>query len=363
MTVRTTVFVFALSLCALARPQWVVKDLGVLPGGNNSYGYKINDNGMVVGFSETSQGARGFAWTPAGGMVNLGRLRQDPSSFALGLNNSGHVVGYSGSGVMRTGFEWTQSGGMRDIGTYGSDPVSLAMSINSSGRIVGLSGDDATLKRAFSYTSTTGMSDIGNVPGRTSAYARGVNDFGQIVGHSVGNDSIAFSWTQASGMAVLSALNGGTTSTAYSVNANGAIAGWATNASGVKHAVVWNSYLGAPVIVDAGLASVTAGEALDINDHGKAVGFGVFGGQERAVLYDPTLGARRLDSMFGVAGSGWTFVRAQGINESGQIVGYGLMNGTNHAFVASPVPEPCSILAFFSGFALLSLRRKKARSN
>jgi probable HAF family extracellular repeat protein len=359
MTVRNLALLATTLSCALASAQYTVTDLGTLPMGSSAYGYKINDNGMVAGFSMTPQGARGFAWTREGGMVDVGVLRNDPSSFSIALNNSGRVVGYSGSGAVRTGFAWTVTGGITDLGTYGSDSMSLALDTNDGGQIVGVSGHDAGTKRAFLYHSMTGMIDLGPVPGRTTSFARGINGAGNVVGHSSGSTALAFVWRPGVGMTALQVLAAGATSEAYEISEAGKIVGLAADSAGTNHAVVWAGPSSSPVRLDLGLSGHEGTAAFDVNELGQAVGYGLFGGQERALYFDPVLGARRLDTMLGSAAAGWTLNRAQGINENGEIVGYGVFNGQTRAFVASPVPEPGTLLVILAGTGLLRLRSRK----
>src|SRR5262245_7893334 len=57
----------------LAQPT--ITNLGVLPGGTNSYGLAISaDGSTVVGESESSAGVRAFRWTAQHGMQDLGTL-------------------------------------------------------------------------------------------------------------------------------------------------------------------------------------------------------------------------------------------------------------------------------------------------
>lgn len=358
MSVRTFAFVTVALACAIAPAQLYVTDLGALAPGSTSYGYKINDAGMAVGFAMTPGGARGFAWTRGGGMVNLGVLRQDLSSFATSLDNSGRVVGYSGSGSMRTGYSWTAASGLVDLGTFGSDPMSLAIDTNDLGQTVGVSGSDQGTKRAFVH-SAGGMVDLGPVPGKTSAFGRGINTGGFVVGHSSGADPRAFLWRPGIGMATLANLAGGATSEAFEINDAGRVVGSAADSAGVKHAVYWTGTTGAPIRLDLSVVGHSGTEALDINEGGTAVGYGVFSGQERALVFHPTLGAMRLDTMLGSAGNGWTFLRANGINENGEIVGTGIFNGVTRGFVVSPVPEPATSLAFLAGLGALLARRRR----
>jgi probable HAF family extracellular repeat protein len=203
------------------------------------------------------------------------------------------------------------------------------------------------------------MVDLGPVPGRTTSFARGVNEAGSVVGHSSGTTALAFVWRPGVGMSALQNITGGATSEAYEINEAGRIVGLAADSSGINHAVLWNGAGTSPMRLDLAVSSHAGTAALDVNELGQAVGYGVFSGQEQALYFDPVLGARRLDTMLGSAAAGWTLNRAQGINENGEIVGSGVFNGQTRAFVASPVPEPGSVLVLLTGAALLRLRSRK----
>lgn len=354
---RTSAIVVALAFASLASAQYTVTDLGVFSGGNESYAYDVNESGEVVGFSMSSDGARGFIWDSVNGMQNLGALRNDPSSFALGINDSSLVAGFSGSGVMRTGFDWAQPTGLHDLGTYGSDDISLGMDINNSGRVVGVSGFDGGVKRAFLYDPSTGMSDLGSLAG-ASTFALGVNSGSQVVGHTT--SSIPLAWIWDGSMSALGNLAGGDSSIANAINDSGTAVGWSTDSTGASHAVVWQTGGAFPQAVDGALANWIGSEAHDINTQGQIVGFGEENFAEQAFFYDPTTGAQSLSDLFGQSASDWSFTRAQGINDSGQIVGYGYIDGEVHGFIASPVPEPASGLVFLAGAALFRLRKKRA---
>ena len=72
-------------------------DLGTLPGGQSSYPYGINNNGQVVGFSDTSSGYD-FAFLYSGGtMTDLNSLILPNSGWTLvqatAINDNGCIVG------------------------------------------------------------------------------------------------------------------------------------------------------------------------------------------------------------------------------------------------------------------------------
>ena len=102
--------------------SFTATDLGTL-GGSWSVANAINDNGQVVGVSETTSGERhAFLWQN-GTMVDLGTLGGS-WSFARAINDAGQVVGESeiANGEQRA-FLWTPTtpgattGTMTDLGT------------------------------------------------------------------------------------------------------------------------------------------------------------------------------------------------------------------------------------------------------
>jgi len=71
-------------------------DLGTL-GGTNSFAYAVNDQGQVVGNSQTVEALAGhaFVWTASEGMVDLAPLAGHAYSDAFLVNSGGQVVGIS----------------------------------------------------------------------------------------------------------------------------------------------------------------------------------------------------------------------------------------------------------------------------
>ena len=163
-------------------------DVGSLGGaGTTSIAHDVNDEGAVVGLTETRTGQpHAFLWTPVDGMRDLGALGAG-SSIALGINNRAEIVGGSGHA-----FLWTEQDGMLDLGTLGGR-TSCANDINDLGCIVGVSqtgGTDARslpVTRAFLRTPDGTMLDLGTLGGEHSsaaAISEGHDGVVRIAGHS-----------------------------------------------------------------------------------------------------------------------------------------------------------------------------------
>jgi probable HAF family extracellular repeat protein len=163
-------------------------DLGVLPGGDWSSAYGINNAGTVVGYGNIGNGMfRGFVWTPGGGMEELGTFGGN-NSYATGINSSGEVVGHAS---LSSGYEnaFLEVGGvMTDLGSLGGGS-SYAYGINDSGTVVGYSwvaGDDNP--HAFVYMGGVMLDLNALIPSGSGwelleAYA--INNGGEIVGEGL----------------------------------------------------------------------------------------------------------------------------------------------------------------------------------
>jgi probable HAF family extracellular repeat protein len=132
-----------------------MEDLGTL-GGANSLALSINQKGVVVGTSETSEGtSEAFLWTRADGMRSLGSLG-GPFSFAQGVNTHRRVVGGSetddGSVVP---FLWTAAAGMRPLPTLGGGTGEVVY-LNEFGQMAGVTTTAGGRERATLWTPTAG---------------------------------------------------------------------------------------------------------------------------------------------------------------------------------------------------------------
>ena len=119
----------------------------------SSHANAVNDNGMVVGDSQSFVGrtrsSQAFSYTTGGGMVALGTVPGGQASFSIayGVNNSGQIVGQTLNAIRADVAFVYVNGTMNDLNTLipqGSGwQLSVATAINASGQIVGQGTDPA----------------------------------------------------------------------------------------------------------------------------------------------------------------------------------------------------------------------------
>lgn len=279
-------------------------------------------------------------------------------TFAMGLNERGDVVGSylpPGSsdyiGFSRTG------GTFRSISVPGARQTT-ATDIDSAGTIVGF-GISPVFEGAGFVLPPGAPMQFDRPPGATSWLPLGVNDQGWISGHlSTANArGIGFVW------------NGQTLET---INAPGTTAGTTVrnvNSHGAMVGTYWVDGLAVP-------------SRAFLNDHGSFSDIAMPGAEETAAYgindagtivgsYSPVFGTvlgfvRHPDGRFEeVLPPGATGTAVEDINNLGQLVGYFSDATGSHGFLATPVPEPATWLAWLAGLAALGLngtvRRARGR--
>jgi probable HAF family extracellular repeat protein len=197
-------------------------DLGVLPGGNNSFAQWISSNGLIAGASENGAidpvsgwpEVHAVLWKENGHvMVDLGTLPGGYESTPLGVNNRGQVVGGAtdaSSVVGGRAFLWTEDQGLQDLGTLGAC-CALASYINERGQIAGTSALCDTCNQDVFFWEHGNMQRIPDFGGPISN-ASALNNRGQIVGQSDlpgGAYAHPFLWDKKKGLKDLGLLSGG----------------------------------------------------------------------------------------------------------------------------------------------------------
>ncbi|MGD9109989.1 MAG: hypothetical protein PVG93_03520, partial [Phycisphaerales bacterium] len=116
-----------------------ITNLGTFGDGDDARAWGINDSGEVVGYSNWQMGWRSFHWQK-GKMIDIGTLGGHTKAY--NINNDGLVVGRSETtdGQYHV-FLWQHSTPIRDLGVIGNGKGSRAYGINDAGQVVGASQD------------------------------------------------------------------------------------------------------------------------------------------------------------------------------------------------------------------------------
>ncbi|WP_327297160.1 MULTISPECIES: hypothetical protein [unclassified Streptomyces] len=233
-----------------------IQDLGTLipdPGNpgffvGNSRALHINDNGQIVGASDSATGSEhAFLFDPTtasmtdlGALVLAGASGTTDTSRATSINSQGDVVGVSnsldtsGTPVERAFLSTAGSGFLADLGTLLPDPAnpgsflgnSSAFGINDNGTIIGTSDGGGGLTGVTRFFSGSPPAPV--IPSDSEGSDVGPND--DIVG-SIGSPAVGFTENNTSGLVdltTLAATAGMTVDKGTGVSASGQITASAT---------------------------------------------------------------------------------------------------------------------------------------
>jgi len=179
--------------------------LPALPESTESVAFDV-DGGLIAGYSRASvPGTRPIVWRTDGTLIDpIGAPIESCGVFVCGNGQStavrdGLVVGYSSDAAeLHRAFAWSEAGGLIDLGVVAGSTESFAFDTDD-GTVVGqLSGPFPLFTtRAFIWTAAAGMKAI--TPDTVSAVATSINN-GRVVGWYGGtNGSRTFLWTPKRG--------------------------------------------------------------------------------------------------------------------------------------------------------------------
>jgi uncharacterized membrane protein len=269
------------------------------------------------------------------------------SSAPYGINSSGWVVGRADASALL----W-HTGTSQTFDIAGAI-YTEAMAINDHGQIVGNWMDSGYYHHGFA-TTTTGFGTVTEItsPGTNNTVPMGINNEGVIVCYYNGPDSALHGFLrQADGTCTTIDHPGTSYSAAMGINDAGIIVGqWQDDSVGIKRGWI-RDVEGNFTNIDIPTSSYTI--AQGINNASQIAGYwNDSGGLIHGFMQNASGSLTILD----FPGADQTYVN--GISNTGQLTGHYLgQDGYWHGFVASPVPEPTTLLLLTIGG--LFLRKRK----
>ncbi len=232
-----------------------------------AYGYAMNDAGLLVGESMTSDLATTHAvvWA-AGSSVPVdihGSMGTGVSSWATDINATGVIVGMRG-GVAAGPFRGTAG----TLVTYDGQPGASwdwRPRIGADGTVAGrYRPEGAETWHAYRWASDGTFLDLG-APGDVFVVTA-IGPGGSVAGYGVPNQD-GWVWTAATGLVVLGdGFAGGGQFVANAIGPTGTVYGSFVNTSGFRRPFMWTAAGG---IVELGSGTWANGEALDTNGAGE----------------------------------------------------------------------------------------------
>jgi probable HAF family extracellular repeat protein len=361
--------------------RYTVTDLGTL-GGTYSYGYGINNAGVVSGGTATQAETDGISQTAflwdRDHFFNLGTLGgiacPDCSSEAGGPNAKGEspilsetsepaYMGedFCGFGTHRQclGAIW-KNGKMTALPTLRGGQNGQAYWTNNQGQVVGFTENgtpDSTCSSSVSFQvlrfeavmwgPNGEVHELHPLKGDTVGFAFGINDKGQAVGatgvcsntslppvHPAGAHAVL--WEKDGTPTNLGSLAGLAPNVAGSINNLGQVVGTSPFSDGTIHTFLWTRTTGMQDLGTLPGAVVTVAPCCHtINDNGQVAGYSIDAmGNMGAFLWRDGV-MSDLNAL--IPDSPLYLLAASSINDAGEIAGFGVnSDGDVHAFLATP---------------------------
>lgn len=340
-------------------------DLKVLPVGQGSAAYALNESGDVVGsgFFSGSPTQHPFVFDAQTGTVQNLNVLAGERGIATGINELGMVTGFIDDGRLKPFIYDGVIFSTIDVAQLGFD-AGVSSAINDQGQVAGTLRNDDGAASAFFYDGQLAI-DLGALGGNTS-FGEGLNNSGVVVGAAQLEQSSvlhAFAF-QDEVMQDLGTLNSTfPDSIAVDINDAGLTVGYVSEpaGAGLTSAAIFVNGMAQLLGTLSNDPEAESSHANGVNDAGAIVGdFQVPAALPRGFIYsdgemyDLNLYVRNPRAI--------TIVEANAINNAGQIAGRAQRpDGSLYAVVLTPVPEPTAIALAAICAACIAFARTRPR--
>ena len=327
MITRSLLVSFVLCLAAAGpagaqTPEFLVEDLGVLPGSYACISASINARGHVVGHcSMADASVQSWRWTPERGLEALPPSPPWERAVATGINNEGVISGYvqtlTGDSTIPHIARYTYATGWQILDPGGSTDGGDGLAINDRGEIVGsLYSPGAFMPHGFSWSEQSGIVDL--TPGWGAlGQASDINEEGEVIGYS---SLSLFRW-KGGVRDRLGVPAGWAHASAGGINLSGQVAGRTSSASGNSSRVIrYTDGVGFELIPGCSGEYCSGSK---VNARGTLIGSGWQGKESPSpLIYRDGIGTRGVDDLIDHS-TGWHVWHVSDINDSGVIAADG----------------------------------------
>lgn len=240
--------------------------LPLLPGDPMGYVEAVSDDGTAAGWS----GSHPVRWAPDGTVTPLQPLPGDARTDFRAMSRTGIAVGESALGGTYRAVKWLPDGQAVQLAPLAGDTLAMALSVNSSGTVAGVSFSDYSAYHPVKWLPDGTLVPLDPTSAYSTAWVVQINDAGTVVARGAvptgGPRSRSHSVTWGADGTVTDLGPG---SNANAINASGTVVGYELGADSIDYTATSWSPDGTATAIGSAFEYTTA---VDVNDAGVSVG-------------------------------------------------------------------------------------------
>ncbi|WP_116209202.1 hypothetical protein [Streptomyces olivoreticuli] len=241
--------------------------LPLLPGDPMGYVEAVSDDGTAAGWS----GSHTVRWAPDGTVTQLQPLPGDTSVGFRAMSRTGIAVGESALGGTYHAVKWRPDGQAVQLAPLKGDTLTFALSVNSSGTVAGVSFSDYNAYHPVKWNPDGTPVPLDPTSAYSTAWVVQINDAGTVLARG----AVPTGGTINQSRSVTWGANGTVTdlgphSSANAINASGTVVGRQLGADNIDYTATSWSPDGTATVIGSAYEYTTA---VAVNDAGVSVGY------------------------------------------------------------------------------------------